>query len=114
MMRPLLLQFQSKLLFILLLEFNAKFKISISPHCSGLPEGIINDSPEADALLTTALERCLLPGTAGGATTLPTGDNSLLFSEDDVPVSKPLWSSSTEMENFGSMSRCTIFLFLCI
>lgn len=78
------------------------------------PEGIISDNPEADALLTTALERCLLEGIAGVAKILLTGDNSLLFSDEDVPVSKPLCSSSTEMENFGSISRWTVFLFLCI
>lgn len=66
---------------------------------------MISDNPEAEALLTTALERCLITGTAGvAASTLPIGDNSL-FSDDEVPASKLLCSSSTEMENLGKMSR---------
>lgn len=62
-------------------------------------EGIIKDRPEVEALFTTDLDLCLL-----GNCTRPNGECSR-FSDDDVPVSKLLCSSSTEIENFGKMSR---------
>lgn len=50
----------------------------------------MRDSPEADALLTTDRDRCLLAGMTGAGAVLPTGESSLLFSEEEVPVSKLL------------------------
>lgn len=73
--------------------------------CLFLPDGIIKDKPEAEALLTTDLDLCLVAFTTTGCTALPIGDNSLLFSDDDVPVSILLCSSSTDIENLGRMSR---------
>lgn len=50
----------------------------------------MRERPEAEALLMTDLDRCLLTGVDDDTWLLLTGDRSRLFSEDEVHVSRLL------------------------